>query len=114
MSVKINKRLLDKCIGSISLLENEISRLKEEDSERLKNEYEKLVAGLRQAQEARDNAEILANPALPDDVLQEAVPGNIRKGEHFIAFMRRFVEYMKTRLRVQHVVQESPAGFLSG
>ena len=114
MSVKINKRLLDKCIGSISLLENEISRLKEEDSERLKNEYEKLVAGLRQAQEARDNAEILANPALPDDILKEAVPGNIRKGEHFVAFMRRFVEYMKTRLRVQHVVQESPAGFLSG
>ena len=114
MSVKINKRLLDKCIGSISILENEITRLKEEDSERLKNEYEKLVSGLRQAQEARDNAEILANPALPDDILQEAVPGNIRKGEHFVAFMRRFVEYMKTRLRVQHAVQESPAGFLSG
>ena len=114
MSVKINKRLLDKCITSISLLERAITKLKEEDSERLRTEYEKLVAGLRQAQEARDNAELLANPVLPNDVLQEAVPGNIRKSEHFVAFMRRFVEYMKTRLRVQHVVQESPAGFLSG
>ena len=114
MSVKVNKRLLDKCITSITTLEREISKLKEADSERLKTEYEKLVSGLKQAQEARDNAELLANPALPDDVLQEAVPGNIRKGEHFAAFMRRFVEYLKTRLRVQHVVQESPAGFLSG
>lgn len=26
--------------------------------------------------------------------------------------MKRFVEYLKTRLRVQHVVQESPAAFL--
>ena len=26
--------------------------------------------------------------------------------------MRRLVEYLKMRLRVQHVVQESPAGFL--
>ena len=114
MSVKINKRLLEKSITSISILEKKITELKEADSERLKTEYEKLVAGLRQAQEARDNAELLANPVLPDHVLQEAVPGNIRKGEHFVAFMRRFVEYMKTRLRVQHVVQESPAGFLSG
>ena len=27
-------------------------------------------------------------------------------------FLRRFIEYLKTRLRVQHVAQESPAGFL--
>ena len=44
---------------------------------------------------------------------QEAVPGSIRKGEHFVSFLKRFVEYLKTRLRVHHVVQESPAGFLS-
>lgn len=37
----------------------------------------------------------MANPSLPDDILQEAVPGNIRKAEHFVAFLRRFVEYLK-------------------
>lgn len=42
----------------------------------------------------------------------EVVPGNIRNAEHFVAFLKRFVEYIKTRLRVQHVVQESPASFL--
>ena len=26
--------------------------------------------------------------------------------------MKRFLEYMKTRLRIQHVVQETPASFL--
>ncbi len=45
--------------------------------------------------------------------MNEAVPGNIRKGEHFVGFMKRLVEYLKVRLRVQHVVQESPAGFLA-
>lgn len=40
------------------------------------------------------------------------VPGNIRNAEHFVSFLKRFIEYLKTRLRVQHVVQESPAGFL--
>lgn len=45
-------------------------------------------------------------------IITEVVPGNIRNAEHFISFLKRFVEYLKTRLRVQHVVQESPAGFL--
>ncbi|XP_023211694.1 TFIIH basal transcription factor complex helicase XPD subunit-like [Centruroides sculpturatus] len=49
---------------------------------------------------------------LPDEVLQDAVPGNIRTAEHFIAFLKRFIEYIKIRLRVQHVAQESPAKFL--
>lgn len=42
----------------------------------------------------------------------EVVPGNIRNADHFLSFLRRFVEYIKTRLKVHHVVQESPAGFL--
>jgi len=35
--------------------------------------------------------------ALPDDLLKEAVPGNIRRAEHFVAFLKRFVEYLKVR-----------------
>jgi DNA excision repair protein ERCC-2 len=42
----------------------------------------------------------------------EVVPGSIRTAEHFVGFLKRFVEYLKTRLRVQHVVLESPASFL--
>ncbi|RHZ77162.1 hypothetical protein Glove_184g94 [Diversispora epigaea] len=37
----------------------------------------------------------MANLVLPDDVLKEAIPGNIRKAEHFVTFMRRFIEYLK-------------------
>lgn len=60
---------------------------------------------------------IMANPVLPTEVcanttgreslrqsltrvfqvLEEAVPGNIRKAEHFVAFLSRFVEYLKVR-----------------
>ncbi len=38
---------------------------------------------------------LLILSALPDDLLQEAVPGNIRRAEHFVAFLKRFVEYLK-------------------
>lgn len=33
--------------------------------------------------------------ALPEDLLKEAVPGNIRRAEHFVAFLKRFIEYLK-------------------
>jgi DNA excision repair protein ERCC-2 len=65
---------------------------------------------------------------LPADILKEAVPGNIRRAEHFTAFLARFVEYLKvryhlpcrghvkalsqTRMRVLHVVAETPPSFL--
>ena len=105
------EKLIEKYLGALPTLSSSENYIIPEF--RTKDEYEKLVQGLRQAQERRDNDLILANPVLPDHVLQEAVPGNIRKGEHFVAFMKRLVEYLKTRLRVQHVVQESPAGFLA-
>jgi len=31
-------------------------------------------------------------------MLDEAIPGNIRKAEHFIAFLKRFIEYLKASL----------------
>lgn len=86
--------------------------MREDDVNKLKEEYERLVEGLKDAHIARETDIILANPVLPNEVLQEVVPGNIRNAEHFVSFLKRFVEYLKTRLRVQHVVQESPAAFL--
>lgn len=41
---------------------------------------------------------------LPDDLLHEAIPGNIRKAEHFVAFLKRFVEYLKVGL--SHMVTD--------
>ncbi|XP_076641015.1 general transcription and DNA repair factor IIH helicase subunit XPD [Halictus rubicundus] len=112
MSVKINRRSLEKSSANIQLLEKTVAEMREDDVNKLKEEYDRLVEGLRDAQVARETDIILSNPILPDEVLHEVVPGNIRNAEHFVSFLKRFVEYLKTRLRVQHVVQESPAAFL--
>lgn len=89
-----------------------LARIKEDDSNRLQEEYENMLKGLRKASEDKDADMVLANPVLPEDILKCAVPGNIRTADHFISFLKRFIEYIKTRLRVQHVVQETPAAFL--
>ena len=46
MSVRVNRKLLEKCQNSITVLEEEIKRIREDDSNRLKDEYDKLVQGL--------------------------------------------------------------------
>jgi DNA excision repair protein ERCC-2 len=70
-------------------------RIKRTDADKLQQEYEKLVAGLQEANEQREDEDMLANPLLSKDMLDEAIPGNIRKAEHFIAFLKRFIEYLK-------------------
>ncbi|XP_076318651.1 general transcription and DNA repair factor IIH helicase subunit Xpd isoform X3 [Tachypleus tridentatus] len=112
MSVTISRRVIERCQNNIQVLTQTIQDLKEQDANKLKEEYQRLVEGLRDANIARETDVALSNPVLPDEVLQEAVPGNIRNAEHFITFLKRFLEYVKTRLRVQHVVQDSPASFL--
>ena len=87
-------------------------RIKRTDATKLQDEYQKLVQGLQEQEVARDEDQWLANPILPEDILKEAIPGNIRRAEHFTAFLARFVEYLKTRMRVLHVVAETSASFL--
>ncbi|XP_067874911.1 general transcription and DNA repair factor IIH helicase subunit XPD isoform X2 [Heterodontus francisci] len=112
MSVNITRRMLDQCQNNVETLQKTIQHLKETDAARLKEEYRQLVEGLKEAHIARETDIYLANPVLPDEILQESVPGNIRTAEHFVGFMKRFVEYLKSRLRVHHVVAENPPSFL--
>ncbi|GFO46030.1 tfiih basal transcription factor complex helicase xpd subunit-like [Plakobranchus ocellatus] len=112
MSVKITRRTIDKCSQNIEDLSKQIKSIKDVDEARLKNEYRRMVEGLRETNVARETDMVLANPVIPDEILQEAIPGSIRTAEHFVSFMKRFVEYLKTRLRIQHVVSETPPSFL--
>ena len=87
------------------------SRVKKTDASKLQDEYAKLVEGLQEA--GTDEDTFMSNPGshrghpatmavllnrttvLPEDLLKEAIPGNIRKAEHFVAFLKRLVEYLK-------------------
>ena len=112
MSCVINSKMLDKSLANVDVLAREINKIKSIDQERLQKEYQALVEGLRLANTARETDIILANPVLPDDVLQETIPGSIRSAEHFVRFLKRFVGYIKSRFRVNHVVVETPSAFL--
>ena len=112
MSLVINRRTLDRAKDNIATINKRVRELKEKDAQKLKEEYARLVEGLRQAAADQENNTYLSNPSLPADILKESVPGNIRNCQHFLAFMSRFVEYLKSVLKVQHVVSDNPNNFL--
>jgi DNA excision repair protein ERCC-2 len=110
LSIDLTEDSLRKATRGANNLEQKITELKETDAQKLQDEYNKLVVGLREADEARNEDAFMANPgaflarnrwfrltciALPDDLLKEAVPGNIRRAEHFVAFLKRFIEFLK-------------------
>ncbi|KAK5467075.1 TFIIH/NER complex ATP-dependent 5'-3' DNA helicase subunit [Exophiala xenobiotica] len=113
LSIDLTEDSLRKATRGANNLERKIEEMKSSDEEKLQNEYQKLVEGLREADEARAEDAFMSNPTLPDDLLKEAVPGNIRRAEHFVAFLKRFIEYLKTRMKVLYVIQETPPSFLA-
>jgi len=113
LSIDLTEDSLRKATRGASNLERKINEMKRSDAEKLQNEYAKLVEGLREAEKAREEDQFIANPALPDDLLKEAVPGNIRRAEHFVSFLKRFIEYLKTRMKVTHTISETPPSFLA-
>ncbi|ETN76332.1 DNA repair helicase [Necator americanus] len=94
MSITISQKQTEKAVQELATLDSAVQRMNSGNSERLRNEYEKLVEGLRRSEQERANDERLANPVLPDAILREAVPGSIRTAQHFMLFMKRIVEYV--------------------
>ncbi|BGP51643.1 TFIIH/NER complex ATP-dependent 5'-3' DNA helicase subunit [Rhodotorula kratochvilovae] len=112
LSIDLTRPMLDSAARSVDKLTETIEEMKAKDASVLEDEYRRLVEGLQAGEDGAEDEDFMANPVLPQDLLQEAVPGNIRRAEHFTAFLARFVEYLKTRMRVLHVVAETPLSFL--
>lgn len=113
MSVKMDRLRLEQSTGNLTKLKNEVDRVRKEDQQRLQDEYQRLVKGLQDAGKLDDiQAAQIASPVLPDDVIQEAVPGNIRRAEHFLSLMKRVTVYLKTYLRVDKAQSEGPLSIM--
>ena len=150
LSVALRPSTLEAAARNVGKLRSAVDNAKAHDAARLRDEYERLLSGLRRqvhggggggggagngngngnatattamtaaagqqqppAASLPAGEEWLAHPALPEDVLEGAVPGNIRRAEHFVAFLRRLVAYFSQRLRARSVEQQSPAAFLA-
>jgi DNA excision repair protein ERCC-2 len=116
LSVNIREATLRKSLGNINRLRDGITHMRDSDRDRLQSEYRRLVSGLSTRgilPASASHDDVLANPVIPEDILEETVPGNIRKAEHFVYFLRRLVQYLRDKkMRGRESKQELPSRFL--
>lgn len=113
LSLDLTNDVLRRATKGANALEDRIDEVRKVDSQKLQDEYDKLVQGLHNSEMMRPEEEsFVETPVLSQDLLTEAVPGNIRRAEHFVSFLKRFIEYLKTRMKVLHVISETPKSFL--
>lgn len=124
LSVDLEEPVLQDAEQNICQLKSSIFKTKKESSERLQNEYTRILSGLpiaisnariRQPSSGRVVAtgdDVPMAPVLPDDVLQEAVPDAVRKAEEFVAFLDKLICFLQKRASTNVVCQERPSPFL--
>ncbi|SMN21671.1 similar to Saccharomyces cerevisiae YER171W RAD3 5' to 3' DNA helicase, involved in nucleotide excision repair and transcription [Maudiozyma saulgeensis] len=113
LSLDLTNDVLRRATKGANALEDRIEDVRKVDSQKLQDEYDKLVQGLHSSDIIRPEEETFVEPpVLSEDLLTEAVPGNIRRAEHFVSFLKRLIEYLKTRMKVLHVISETPKSFL--
>lgn len=114
MSVTMKTDTLDACQGNIASLQGKISTMSEEKKEELQKEYERLLHGLARDAGIGDMGGQLASPLLPQNVVDEAVPGNIRQAKTFVELLKSLVHQLKQKLQgARAASRESTFAFLN-
>lgn len=109
LSVELSTETLDNAYSDLSRLEDNVRELRLRDQELLLEEYRRLV-------ETTDFGSIdiegYMNPVLRQDIVDRAIPGSIRKAEHFISFLKVVIGYLKKYIKVKEPKSEGPLMFL--
>eukprot|EP01127_Copromyxa_protea_P018211 TRINITY_DN5675_c0_g1_i1.p1 TRINITY_DN5675_c0_g1~~TRINITY_DN5675_c0_g1_i1.p1 ORF type:complete len:762 (+),score=107.42 TRINITY_DN5675_c0_g1_i1:36-2321(+) len=112
LSIVIDHRTLESSSRNLFRLQKSVSEARQRDADTLRREYEELLQGIRRTNPTGLNDEQAPSPVLPDDVVKEAVPEDIRKAEKFLEQARKFLEYVKGRMSMQQVTSSLPTTFL--
>jgi DNA excision repair protein ERCC-2 len=106
LSVSLDSNSLDQSAASVGELGQRVREMEQQNNSRLNDEYRRLCNSLGggggggggggAGKSATDT--ILASPTLPNDVLEEQMPGTIRKAKHFVAALNNVVQYLRAKL----------------
>lgn len=127
LSVKLNRTTVEAAAKNVRTLNQQVSSMKQKDIDRLNAEYRRLLRGLNlevagpshvaPISITQDPAQIAvepmrANPTLSEEVTNEIIPESIRKASEFLGVLDKVIQYLRTRISVKQVFQESPSFFL--
>ncbi|KAJ6229969.1 general transcription and DNA repair factor iih helicase subunit xpd [Anaeramoeba flamelloides] len=119
LSMNLDSSTLTDGIQLIKTLQEYVEQRKMISKRLLEREYDFLVNQFasNQGYTTKDELpvtvsdELKQNPVLSQDVVEECVPGSIRKSEHFLSNLSRFSTYLSTVTNVKEVFQQTPWEF---
>ncbi len=113
-SVILDKRKMEASLRGVNRLSAKVGEIVTQKRLDFQSDYNALVNGLIAEGAFPTNDQHRAHPTLTEDQLQEAVPGNIRKNAHFVAFLKKVVVYFKKLLSGDRVEVQTALAFLRG
>lgn len=66
------------------------------------------MQGLAKENIIKSEMEMLSHPIIQKEVIKEAIPGNIRKADHFLPVLRKLIVYFKKLLSAKELKCLSP------
>lgn len=94
LTIHIDRKILQLAIKNIEKLKFMVDETKSKNSSKLQNEYNMLLKNLQDS--ALGNykhlkSDLLAFRKIDDNEITNIMPGNIRKADHFLSFVRRVI-----------------------
>lgn len=94
LTIHIDRKILQLAIKNIEKLKFMVDETKSKNSSKLQNEYDMLLKNLQDS--ALGNykhlkSDLLAFRKIDDNEITNIMPGNIRKADHFLSFVRRVI-----------------------
>ncbi|ODV59865.1 TFIIH/NER complex ATP-dependent 5'-3' DNA helicase subunit RAD3 [Ascoidea rubescens DSM 1968] len=107
LSLDITNDTLKRATRAANGLSKAVIEIEKNDSKKLQDEYDQLLAGLTQSNNEKNNTVPLST-----DLIRKEFPGTIMKGKYFLSFMKRFLAYIKVRMKILNTICESTESFL--
>lgn len=106
LTVILDTNTIKKAEKQIHTLESKVEDCERTQSNRLKEEYLKLIGELNSQNNASESnsssiaggEEPLASPVITNEILSEIVPGNIRKAKKFIEILSTIIAFIKDKI----------------
>jgi DNA excision repair protein ERCC-2 len=109
LSVTLTEAVVKGAEANINALQSNVQRAYRERAERVEIEYTRLVTGLALA--GMPTVDLVQGvPISAEDMVNEPVPGNMRRPEHFLKLLGRLIHWLRTgvfTLRIPQVLKSS-------
>jgi DNA excision repair protein ERCC-2 len=115
LTIHINRKMLQLAVKNIEKLKGLVDETKKTNQKKLQNEYNQLLKSLEETSlgnRKQFKNDLLSFKKVDDKEISNIMPGNIRKADHFLAFVRRICIYIKEQLAENELKILHPTHFM--